>query len=130
MISLAKIRGWKFPIQVDKDTGRIMTVEDNENIKQSIKIILLTQMRERKIVPTFGTNIKSFLFDIVDPVFITDLKKSITQSINLWEKHIRDLHVSIQADGGPVSKVNVNIDYITDITPTQERVTHNINVNI
>lgn len=126
---MAKIRGWKFPIQVDKDTGRIMTVEDNDNIKQSIRIILLTQMGERKMVPDFGTNIKSFLFDIVDPVFINDLKKSITQSINSWEEHIKDLKVSIEADGGPISRVNVNIDYITDIMPIEERITHELNVN-
>ena len=30
---MSVIKGWKFPIQVDKVTGRIKTVEDNENIK-------------------------------------------------------------------------------------------------
>lgn len=126
---MAVIRGWNFPVQLDKDTGRIKTVEDNENIKQSIKIILLTQIRERKIVPSFGTNIKSFLFDIVDPAFISDLRKSVTNSLKRWEKHIVDLNVSVSSEGGSVSVINVNIDYITDISPNQERVTHSINVN-
>lgn len=126
---MAKIRGWNFPIKVDKDTGRIMTVEDNENIKQSIKTILLTQLRERKIVPEFGTNIKSFLFDVVDPIFISDLKKSITNALRKWESHISSLNVSVSTNGGSASTVIVNIDYITDISPNQERVTHEMVIN-
>lgn len=127
---MAKIRGWKFPIQIDKDTGRIMTVEDNECIKQAIRVILLTQIGERKIVNNFGTNVKSFIFDIIDPVFISDLKKTITQALNTWEHHIRDLNVSIDTDGGSTSTININIDYVTDIMPVQERVSHRIDVNV
>ena len=126
---MARIRGWNFPVQVDKDTGRIMTVEDNENIKQSIKTILLTQVRERKLVPKFGTNIKSFLFDVVDPVFISDLKKSITQALKKWESHIKNLNVSVYTNGGSASTVVINIDYITDISPEQQRITHEMVIN-
>ncbi len=126
---MAKIRGWGFPIKVDSDTGRIMTVEDNENIKQAIKVILLTQIRERKIVPEFGTNIKSFLFNIVDPIFVSDLKKSVTRALEKWESHIVDLNVSVSTNGGSASTVIINIDYITDISPNPERVTHKMVVN-
>ena len=126
---MAEIRGWNFPIKIDKDTGRIMEVEDNENIKQSIRIILLTQLNERKIVPNFGTNIRSFLFDVVDPTFFNDLKKSITNALRNWESYIRNLNVSVSAEGGANSSVIVNVDYITTISPVQERVTHKMNIN-
>lgn len=126
---MARIRGWKFPIQLDKDNGRIATVEDNENIKQSVRIILLTQIRERKLVPNFGTNIRSFLFNIVDPTFVSTLKKSITNAIRSWEKHIKDLNVSISTEDGATSRINVDIDYITDIAPNLERVSHKMNIN-
>ena len=126
---MAEIRGWNFPVKIDKDTGRIMEVEDNENIKQSIRIILLTQLNERKIVPNFGTNIRSFLFDVVDPTFINDLKKSITNALRNWESYIRNLNVSVSAEGGANSSVIVNVDYITTISPVQERVTHKMNIN-
>ncbi len=123
------LKGWRFPIQVDEETGKICTVEDNENIKQSVKLILETQKRERKIVHQFGTNLRSFMFEIVDPQFISTLKDSITSSLRTWESHIEDMNVSVRATAGPVSIVEANIDYITDIEPTQERVTTRIDAN-
>lgn len=126
---MAVIRGWKFPVNIDKDTGRIMSVEDNENIKQSIKIILLTQLNERKLFPRFGTDVKSFLFEIIDPTFVSDLKQAITNSLKKWEMNINSLHVSVNPDDGSTSRVVVNIDYITNISPNQERVSHKISLN-
>lgn len=123
------IKGWKFPVQVNKITGKIETIEDNENIKQSVRIILGTQKYERKIVPTFGTDLRSYMFEIVDPTFIATLKSAITSSLKMWEKHIEDLAVSIKASSGAVSIVEANIDYITDIEPTQERVVKRIDNN-
>lgn len=120
---MAVIKGWKFPVQLDEVTGKIKTVEDNENIKQSIKIILDTQKEERKIVPSFGSNIRSYMFEVVDPIFISDIKRSVSSSIETWQEHIDDLNVSVKASNGSVAKVEVNIDYITDIEPTQERFT-------
>lgn len=126
---MAVIKGWKFPIQVDKVTGKIQTVEDNQNIKQSVRIILETQQYERKIYPNFGTDIRSYMFEIVNPTFISGLKKSIDTSIRLWETHVKDLNVAVNASNGPISKVEVAIDYITDIEPTQERIKKRIDVN-
>lgn len=120
------IKGWKFPVQVNKTTGKIETVEDNENIKQSVKMILGTQKYERKVVPTFGTDLRSYMFEVVDPTFIATLRSAISSSLKTWEKHISDLEVTVKASAGPVSIVEANIDYITDIEPTQERVTKRI----
>ena len=126
---MAVIRGWKFPIEVDENTGKIKMIEDNENVKQSIKIILQTQKSERKVVPTFGTDLRSFMFEIVDPIFISTLTRAIESSLTMWEEHIEDLNVSVRASSGPVSEVVANIDYMTDITPIQERLTRKLDVN-
>lgn len=123
------IKGWKFPVQIDKSSGKIQTVEDNECVKQSVRVILGTQKYERKIVPNFGTDLRWFMFQVVDPNFISDVKKTITDSLNEWEEHIASLNVSVNSSTGPVSTVNVNIDYITDIEPTQERVSQRIDAN-
>ncbi len=126
---MAVIEGWKFPVEVDEKNGKIKTVEDNECIKQDIKIIMGTQYSERKVVPEFGTDIRRFVFDVVDPPFIDDLKKEITDSINQWEEHIDDLNVNVRANSGPICRVDVNVDYITDLEPTQERVSRRVDQN-
>ena len=126
---MSVIKGWKFPVQIDKKTGRIMTVEDNENIKQSVRIILGTQKYERKIYPGFGTDLRSFMFEIIDPTLISTLKRSIKSSLDTWEEHIESLNIGVIASAGTVSKLEVSIDYITDIEPTQERVVERLDNN-
>ena len=120
---MAVLKGWKFPIQLDEVTGKIKTIEDNENIKQSIRIILETQKHERKVVPEFGSNLQSYMFEVVNPTFVSDVKSSVRSAINMWQDHIDDLNVSVKATNGPIAKVEVNIDYVTDLEPTQERIT-------
>ena len=126
---MSVIKGWKFPVQIDKKTGRIMTVEDNENIKQSVRIILGTQKYDRKIYPGFGADVISFMFEIIDPTLISTLKSSIKSSLDTWEEHIESLNIGVIASAGTVSKLEVSIDYITDIEPTQERVVERLDNN-
>lgn len=126
---MSVIKGWKFPIQVDEVTGKIKTVEDNEDIKQSIRIILETQKNERKIYPNFGTDLRSYMFEIVDHVFISNIKNTIESSIRMWATHLEDMNVAVNASSGAISKIEVNIDYITDIEPIQERLYKRIDKN-
>ena len=126
---MATIKGWKFPIQVDKSTGRIMTIEDNENVKQSISIILKTEKYERKIFPTFGTNMRSYMFEVVDQNFISMVESTISGSLKKWESHIKDLNVNVRALSGPICRVETTIDYLTDISPEQERVSKVMDMN-
>ncbi|MGN1041273.1 MAG: GPW/gp25 family protein, partial [Acutalibacteraceae bacterium] len=74
---MAVIKGWKFPVQVDENTGKIKTVEDNENIKQSVRMILETHPYERKIVENFGTDLRPFMFEVISPRVISDLKDKV-----------------------------------------------------
>lgn len=120
---MAILKGWKFPIALDKVTGKIKTVEDNENIKQSVRMILETQKEERKVVPEFGSDLRSYMFEVVNTTFVSGVKSSVRSAIERWQEHIMDLNVSVNASNGSVAKVEVNIDYITKLEPTQERFT-------
>ena len=119
---MAEIRGWKFPIEVNKSTGKIMTVEDNENVKQSIKIILQTQKFERKMRESVGTDINSFMFENIDYSLTNGMTKEVTRSIKRWEEHIEKLSVSVNQSMGDIGSVNVDINFITDIFPVKEKV--------
>lgn len=127
---MAVIKGWKFPVDVDKSTGKIMTVEDNDNIRQDIKIILSTQKKERKKRSNFGTDTNKFMFRNIDIYLITEMTEEIKYSINSWEKHLKYLDVNTQADYENDSLVSVNISYVTDILPTVERFEEKIDRNL
>ncbi len=118
---MAVIKGWKFPVDVDKSTGKIMTIEDNDNIKQDIKIILSTQKKERKKRSNFGTDTNKFMFRNIDVDLISEMNEEIKDSINSWEKHLKYLDVNAQPDDENDSLVSINIGYVTDIEPVVEK---------
>lgn len=126
---MPKIRGWKFPVEVDNSTGKIKMVDDNENIKQGIKIILKTQKGERKMRPYFGTDMNEFMFSSINLAFVNEMANEVSQSIKLWEKHLRQLSVNVNQDIEDNTKVKVDVGYVTDIVPQAEFLSTSISQN-
>ena len=53
--------GWKFPLQMDNQR-KVATSSYEENIKESIQIILGTAKGERQMRPDFGCGIHELVF--------------------------------------------------------------------
>ena len=119
---LSNIKGWKFPIDVDNETGKIKFITNNDTIKQSITMILQTQIFERKIFSRYGSELRSFMFDIVDSNYISSFKKSVKNSIVSCEPYVKDLNVSVTASNGPISKITAEIEYTTKFSPIVDKV--------
>ena len=124
---MAKLRGWKFPVDVDEATGKIMTIEDNDNVKQSVKLILQTQKGERKMRSNFGTNINSFMFQNIDLTLVNMMSEEISRSIDLWEEHIAGLSVNVGQSTEDMSTLVTEVDFITDISPVREKIVNEFN---
>ena len=56
-------RGWSFPIAVDPRTGRIAMVSHEEDIRQSVGLILRTYRGERVMRPSFGSRAADYVFE-------------------------------------------------------------------
>jgi phage baseplate assembly protein W len=125
---LMAITGWKFPINVENKTGKIQVLCDNDLIRQSVNIILKTQILERKIFPSFGSELRSFVFEIINANSISEFKNSIKLAIQNWEEHIKNIKINIRARTGPVSKIEAEIEYNTDISPVTERIIKKISM--
>ena len=59
-------RGWAMPVAIEPRTGRVASVQHEEDIRQSIRIILETSPGERVMRPNFGCGIHEMVFDAID----------------------------------------------------------------
>lgn len=103
-------RSMGFPPQVGGD-GRISWSEGEQNIQESIRIILLTSPGERVMMPDFGAGLKRFWFQ---PNTVTThrlIMEEITQSLNQWEPRIEVDSVDIEEDDKDPMAANVTIQY-------------------
>ena len=55
-------RGWAMPVELDPRTGLVASVAYEEDIRQSILIILETAPGERVMRPNFGCGIHDLVF--------------------------------------------------------------------
>lgn len=67
---------------ISEDVGRIT----NENaIRRSIRNLLLTDFYERPFKPDIGSSIRKLLFELISPVTVELLQKSISDVITNYE---------------------------------------------
>ena len=73
----------KFPFD-DDPKGKFleMTQTNEEAIKSDLLHLLLTTRRERLYLPSFGTNLRQYIFEQNDGVVHEGIKKELQQAIN------------------------------------------------
>ncbi|HEX9062458.1 MAG TPA: GPW/gp25 family protein, partial [Clostridia bacterium] len=87
-------RGWKFPVKVDKGTGKIKMSQGEEDIHEAIILIVKTAKKERKMRPGFGSNIHRYVFSQGDISTMTLLAEEVKSAIENWEPRVTDVEVS------------------------------------
>ena len=81
--------GWSFPPNFDKDGKTITMVSAEEDIKQSLEILLSTSLGERVMQPEYGCNLKDYQFESMDSSLIGFLKDIVERAILFFEPRIR-----------------------------------------
>ena len=102
--------GVAFPPQIDPATGRFKMSRGSQSVKESIYIILMTQVTERITRPDFGTETASYVFMDVSLTELTLMRRDLTDSILRQEPRVADVNVTteMQAQQGYLL---INIDY-------------------
>lgn len=109
-------RGFKFPVQVDPATGRMMTSAYEEDISEAIYIILMTRKGERVRNPEFGCGIHAFAFGTTDFTTLKEMERSVEEALILWEPRIRDVDVTVSLDQQEEGKLVIEIAYVVRTT--------------
>jgi phage baseplate assembly protein W len=88
-------RGWKFPVAVNPTTGRIAMSEYEEDIKESIRIILATAPGERLMRPDFGCGIHDLVFSTISRITVGLFESRLREAITKWEPRVDILKLDI-----------------------------------
>lgn len=80
--------GWKFPPTFDKYTQSVEMVSEEEDIKESLQILLSTKPGERVMMADFGCDIQSINFETINETTLTFLKRKIEKAIIYFEPRI------------------------------------------
>lgn len=104
-------RGWAMPVALDPRTGRIAVAEYEDDIRQSILIILETAPGERLMRPDFGCGIHELVFGVIDSTLLQRVRSVVSEALREFEARIDVLDVSPDPDGADIGLLKVEIEY-------------------
>ena len=101
-------QGLGFPPRVGAD-GRLVWSGGEDNVRESIRVILLTEPGERLMREEFGCGLRRYLFE---PNTVTTrqlIGERITQAIGRWEPRVAVQEVTVEPDSDDQRVVAVTI---------------------
>lgn len=90
-------RGLGFPPRLGPN-GRVLWSSGPENIRESIRIILMTEFTERLRLPAFGSRIRALLQEPNTVATRALIRASIEQALGRWEPRIEVDEVIVEED--------------------------------
>lgn len=122
-------RGWKFPPEFNNITNQVEMVEDEDDIQDSLRILLSTDPGERIMQPEYGCGLKHLLFENIDESIITLIKHTIDKAILFFEPRIIVEEITLDAEKYYEGIILINIGYLIRTTNNRSNIVFPFYIN-
>ncbi|HEX3046912.1 MAG TPA: GPW/gp25 family protein [Bacillota bacterium] len=102
-------KGWKYPVAPEK--GQIAVSQGDTLIKESVWIILGTDIGERVMRPDFGCRINELVFAPNNTTTTTLVSYYVRDALLKWEPRIDVLEVKTYPDNEEQNRLIIEIEY-------------------
>jgi uncharacterized protein len=100
-------RGWLFPLRTAG--GQIATNAFEEQIAQSIRLIIGTNPGERRMRPDFGAGLNAFVFEPISAVTLERIRRRVQDALIDWEPRIDVEKVTALVAGE--GRIDIGVSY-------------------
>lgn len=102
-------RGWKFPVGVDVATGRMAMSEYEQDIRESIGILLATAPGERVMRPDFGCGIHELVFAPINRATLGLFESRVREAIIKYESRVEVVSLSFDTSRAANGRLNIEL---------------------
>lgn len=81
-------RGWGFPPEFNRNSGEVRTVSGEDDIEESLRILMSTLPRERVMQPAYGCGLKTLVFESINESTLTMIRDTIRRAVLFFEPRI------------------------------------------
>jgi phage baseplate assembly protein W len=117
--------GIKIPYSRGKTDGFFaQTYSMLERAEYNLTMLLLTAKGERPMMPEYGSNLRSILFDPNSEQHLADIfEDEIKETVNFWMPEVEITYVHTEIPDSPLdkNKVSLRINYELASVPNVER---------
>lgn len=102
--------GWAFPVR--PVGGRLTYARYEDDVEQAIVLILETTRSERVMRPTFGGELRNFVFEANNSATHRALEASVREALAEWEPRISVQAVRAYSRPDESNVVQIEVDYV------------------
>jgi phage baseplate assembly protein W len=104
-------KGWTYPIRTDA-TGSIALASQDQELEESIRLILGTAPGERPMRPEFGCGIHDYVFAPADATTAGRVAYEVRRSLQRWEPRIEVTDVETVPSYDQPGTLIIEITYV------------------
>lgn len=117
-------KGWAFPPEFHDGISPTLMTSDEEDIRQSLIILLSTRKGERVMNPDYGTNLHNLIFQNMDLTARTQLISAIRRAVLYYEPRITLEDVIIDVSEEREGIIKVMLEYTIRLTNTRSNLVY------
>ncbi len=122
-------QGMKFPPAINPATGKFETVSDEESVKESIYLLLMTQKTERPMRPEFGTDMMSYTFMDMNLTMLNMVIRSLKDQLTVQEPRIQDVEITADTGSRP-GAILLDVEYTIIATNVRDNLVFPFYLNL
>lgn len=92
-------RGWAFPPTFNASASSVELVQDIDDIRQSLHILLSTTPGERVMQPDYGCDLHKYIFEHLNSTTIGYIKERVLHAILYYEPRIVVEKIEVSEEG-------------------------------
>lgn len=112
-------KGWAFPPKFNGEASPVKMMSGEEDIEQSLRILLSTRLGERIMRPEFGTDIHDRVYHNMDLTMRTQLRAAIEKAVLYFEPRIALTNVQFDVSGEADGILRILLEYTVRLTNTR-----------
>jgi phage baseplate assembly protein W len=113
--------GMSFPPRVGAD-GRLAWSAGEQNVRESLRVLLLTEPGERLMREAYGCGLRRYLFEPNTATTRELIRQRITAAVSRWEPRAAVQDVTVVSDDADPRVASVTIHFRLVATGAAERV--------
>lgn len=116
--------GWAFPPAFDPRTREAVTVTQQEDVQESLRILLSTSPGERVMHPNYGCGLMHMVFENMDESRLTEIRSLVERAVLFFEPRVILHDLLIDTDGLFEGILRLRLDYSIRTTNTRHNLVY------
>ncbi|EYU13877.1 GPW/gp25 family protein [Photorhabdus aegyptia] len=103
-------RGWTFPPQFSSQTGIIMA-EGAEHVRQSMKVLFLTEPGERIMREDYGCGLNDYMFENISDELMAHIQTRIEERVLRYEPRAEITEIQVNQKINLPNTLHIQVSY-------------------